>query len=142
MTQRNAVTAPGPLDIWSLYPAILDAINTIANSRLYDENGQSGVVIIQGRHVMCDTRLIEESNCDLWLDQDDIDICIIRYLTGKRKWDVPTDASAADIELAPRQKETQHDSNIWAAFEHPRLTKVQHQMNSSHIIDVGVKTAD
>ncbi len=73
---------PSSLDVWSLYPAIYDAIANIVASQMYAENGNNGLIIVQGRRVISDTLLVRDANFWIWLDQDDLDICKIRYLSS------------------------------------------------------------
>ena len=40
------------LDVWSLYPAIHDAVRNLTNSKLYTDSGSTGLIIVQWRHVL------------------------------------------------------------------------------------------
>ena len=77
------------LDVYALYPAIHDAVRNLTNSKLYTDNGFNGLIIAQGRRMLTDAILLESAQYTIWLDQFDIDICKIRYLDNKKKWELP-----------------------------------------------------
>ncbi len=99
------IDCPKAFDVRALYKAIEAIVDNIACSTLYQASGNNGLIIVQGRHVMTDPTLIEEANYSIWLDQDNMDPCAIRYLTAKRQWHMPIDATDADLEIALRQHE-------------------------------------
>ena len=137
----HCVDCAESLDAWALYPAIHDAVRNITNSKLYTDNGPNGLIIAQGRHVLTDAILLEDAQYSIWLDHD-VDICKIRYLNNRKKWDLPPDANEGEMALAVRVKESLNDSKLWARFQHYDEPARDQSATSSHIIDVGVKTAD
>ena len=70
---------PLPLDIWAFCPAIFDAAWDI-HTQMFDDNKGVGVLIVQGAYVLADPLLVREASAAIWLGQEDLDLCKIRYL--------------------------------------------------------------
>ena len=109
---------PLALDIWVLCPAIHDEACDIACSGMYDDAGTMGVVIVQGAYVIADPLLVREADASIWLDQVDLDLCKIRHLIEKGKWNLPLDALDREVEAILRSKEDRNDSRLWGTFQH------------------------
>ena len=75
---------PSALEVEALYPAIVRLADCIVASELFLKNGNLGLIIVQGKHVLTDTLLYEAAGeLTFWLNQDDLDLCKLRHLKAR-----------------------------------------------------------
>jgi hypothetical protein len=84
----------------------------------YDENDGSGVIIVQGRHVLHDAILCNTADCSIWLNQEDPDECLLQYLRQRGRWPHPDITAPSEVKLLLDRERWLGDYRLGSKFAH------------------------
>ena len=96
--------------MWALFAKIRNTVKTI-EERVQFAKTKQGLLIVQGKHVLCGTVMSKEVGLRSWLNLD-IERCKTRFLDSHLAWGLPPGADPAAERERLELIEAEHDSEL------------------------------